>query len=632
MKQSRRRLTVASAIGLWSMLLLTLCSTTPVFAQWEYVYGEPRTRERGYNGVTPVVNCGGIAGGYIAVGYSEQSPNTGVYDSYIVRTNASGGKIWEKKIDVQGGGRNDFATSVLEIPTTSTGAAGGFIVAGTTIEPGAASGTTDAYVMQLDCNGNIVWLRTYGTPGVADEAWDITVTRFGSGPPPLPGGPAPVPGDYVVAGSTFGGLPVTQDALLFRISAIGLLVWDQSYTATGIDFLTSVIEAHQLVNVGDIVAAGGTTSYGSAFQGLAIRVDGNTGRFVAAPPQNVADHGGPNSNEIFNNVTELSVAPLAGNLVFTGSTTVNGPRDIYVVRTGPNPCGLRLQTVIVGPATADIDDAYDIIESQHTYVDGSGAVVVRLGDLVLTGEASNNSPNTEAFLLSLAANPLTVGAVAKTYGDITPPGTGIFADGGRSLADDGTGFIVCGYSTSNFLFNNDPEQLYLVKTDGAGLSGCENQWNPSNKQVSWAPGCRTVSTLTPLATNVLVRTPVDLCTPNSVCPRRPCIVKLPNNGNDGGHQGLSGAEPTIELSSLRSYPNPVKRGGAVTLEFTSSTSNPIEVTVTSALGETVERLTTENGGGLTRFSFRTDDLAAGAYIIEVSDGARKGTVRIIVTD
>lgn len=631
MKQLGRIIAGVPTRWLWSMLLLSLCSTSTVLAQWEFVYGNPTTRERGHNGVAPVVSCGGLAGGYIAVGYSEQAAGTGVYDSYIIRVNAAGGKIWEETIDVHGNGGNDVATSVIEIPATSTGNSG-FMVVGTTVEPGAAGGATDVYVMQLDCNGNIVWLQTYGTPGIPDEARDITVARFGSGPPPLPGGPAPVPGDYIVAGSTFGGLPVTQDALLFRISALGALVWDHSYTANGIDFLNAVIEARQLVNVGDIVAAGGTTSFGNGMQGLAMRVNGNNGLFAAVPPQNVANHGGPNSGEVFNNVTELTVQPLIGNLVFTGVTTVNPPQDIYVVRTGPNPCALRAQTVVTGPTGTDIDIAFDIIEAQHNYFNSAGLPVVRIGDLALTGEASNSSPNTEMFLLTLAANPLTIGAVAQTYGDITPPGAGTFADGGRSLADDGSGFILCGYSTSNFLFNNDPEQLYLVKTDGSGFSGCENQWTPANKQVGWVPGCATLATLTPLTRAVLVRTPKDLCTPNSVCPRRPCIIRLPDNGNDGGHQGVSDVDPKIEMSSLRSYPNPVKRGGAVTLEFTSSTSKPIEVTVTNTLGEAVERMTTENNGKPVRFSFRTDELSAGVYIIEVSDGSKKETVRIIVTD
>jgi len=615
-------LSVVLAAGVWS--------SSSAFAQWENVYGSPCTRERGHGGVAPVVNCAN--GGYIAVGYKETNCGSGVYDSYVLRVNAAGATMWEETIDVTAFGGNDVAYSVVEIPAGGgPGGNGGFIVVGTVTEPATVGGSLDAYAMELDCNGNIIWVQTYGTGGVIDEARDITVAQNGFGPPPIPGGPAPAPGDYVIAGWTFGGLPVTQDAVLFRITPLGAVVWSQSYTANGADYLNAVIEARQ-ANVGDIVAAGGTTSYGNGVQGLAIRVDGNTGLFTAAQHR-VADHGGP-SNEVFNNVTELSVAPNRGNLVFVGSTTLNAPTDIYAVETPVNPCNLIAQNVVTGAVSGDIDQAFDVIESPNNYFDAVGNLVVRRGDLALTGEASNGSQNTEMFLLTLNPANLNVAGVAKTYGDITPPGNGTLADGGRSLADDGSGFILCGYAMANFLFNADPEHFYMVKTTGAGVSNCENAWNPGNQSVTWGPGCQLPPTLVPFSNTPKVTTFISWMTWRSVCPRQPCIIKLPGNGqgNDGGHQGVSGVDPTTKMSSLRFYPNPVKKGGAVTLEFASAPSSAIEVTVTNGVGESVERMTTTSDGALTRFSFRTDDLSAGVYVVEVSDGTNKETVRIIVTD
>jgi len=608
------------------MLIVSLIGSTGAYAQgWEYVYGNVCTRERGFNGVAQVMACAPVGSGYISVGYKETGCGTGVYDSYIVRTNAGGGAGWEAVVDVQGCGGNDFATSVVEEPNGN-----GFLVVGTTSEVGCPGpGTTDAYAMMLDCNGNVIWVQTYGTPGINDEARDVTLAQLGSGIPPVPGGFPPLPGDYVIAGSTFSGLPVTQDALLFRITPAGMLVWNSAYNSPGRDFLNAVIESsipNGWGTVGDIIAAGGTSSFGNGLQGLALRVDGNTGTFVTIPPQSIADHGGP-SNEIFNNVTELRQLPFAGDLVFVGFTTVNGPTDIYAVRTSPDPCTMLAQNVVTGAFSNDVDVAYDVCEVQSNYPGGA-----LQGEVALTGEATNGSASTEMFLLTLVPGNLNVAGVAMTYGDITPPGAGTLPDGGRSLADDGSGFILCGYATANFLFDGDPEHYYQVKTNGLGQSGCENPWTPGNQSVTWFPGCWTQPISAPLANMPQQRTSKFIQTPIPVCPRQPCIIKLPNNGNDGGHQGVSGIDPTIEMSALRSYPNPVKRGGSVTLEFTSGTSNPIEVRVTNTLGETIEKLTTENEGGLSRLSFRTEELSAGVYMVEVSDGVKTETVRIVVNE
>jgi len=627
MKQRNTRFAITLPAWLSMLLLAGVCSSTSAFAQWEQVYGGVCTSESGEKGVAPVVNCGG--GGYIAVGSAETSCGSGVSDSYIVRVNAVGTVIWEETVNIDGGTGNDIATSVIELPIGGgVNGGGGFLVVGTTDEP-AGTGNTDCYAMELDCNGNVIWVQTYGTAGVRDEARDVTIMQNGNGIPPTPGGPPPLANDYVIAGSTVGGTPPTQDGLLFRITPAGLLVWNSEYNGSGIDFLRAVVEA-RIVGAGDVVAAGGTTSYGNVVQGLALRVDGNTGTLIAIPPHGLADYGGT-AKETFNAVAELTVGANAGNLVFAGVTTVNQSNDIYVVKTTFDPCTMLAQNVVTGSATNDNDVAFDIIEAQNTYTNSTGTVVTA-GDLALTGEAGNGSGSLEMFLLTLNSANLNVAGVAKTYGDITPPGNGTLPDGGRSLADDGSGFILCGYETANFLFNNDPRQLYLVKTNGSGVSNCENPWSPGNQSVTWTNGCWVPPIFTPLATAVWLRTPATQSTAMSVCPRQPCIIRLPNNGNDGGHQGLSDVDPTVEMSALRSYPNPVKKGGAVTLEFTSSTSHPIDVKVTNALGQTVETLTTENNGNPTRLGFRTEELPAGVYVIEVGDGTKRETVRIVVTE
>jgi len=622
MRQSGRRSARLSATWLWAVLLLNLCSTKLVFAQAEFVYGGPNTRERGHNGVAPVTNCVTVGGSYIAAGYSEAGAGSGVYDSYVVLHSTVG---WEVTVDVNGSGGNDVAYSVVEIPAGggSTGN-GGFLVVGTTDEPGGTS--TDVYAMELDCNGNVNWIKTYGVAGVAEEGRDVVLTLNGSGPPPLPGGPAPTAGDYVIAG--WSAASGTLDALLLRIDVNGTLVWDNTYDTGGDDFLNAVIETNTITR-GDIVAAGGTTGdcNGMGDQGLALRVDGNDGTLGLAP-HGMADYG-ETAVEVFNNVVELTVQPEFGNLAFVGSTTYSGPTEIYVVKTDPNPCTLLAQTMVIGPIDTDINDAYDVTEVRTNYSSGAA-----YGDLALTGEATNQTQNSEMFLLTLRPLDLAVSTVAQTYGDQTPPGTGIYADGGRSLVEDGKGFMLCGYSMSNFLFNNDPEQLYLVKTDSRGISKCENPWAPFNQDIDWDFGCMRPILAQPMVETALHGSSNPLTTPVNVCPRRPCIIKLPNhNGEDGGRRDSPDGGRKIDLSNaiLHIDANTVEHGAAVTFDVNPRLAKPFNVRVTNSRGQVVETMRAENEGGPSRFSFRTEDLPAGVYLIEVNDGAGKETVQITVT-
>ncbi|MBA7479845.1 hypothetical protein ES707_15286 [subsurface metagenome] len=86
-------------------------------------------------------------GGYILAGYTGD-----VYcDVYLVKTDASGNMEWEKTID---GGEDDLAYAVEQ--TTD----GGYIIAGETSSYGADYG--DVYLVKTDASGNKEWDKTFG--------------------------------------------------------------------------------------------------------------------------------------------------------------------------------------------------------------------------------------------------------------------------------------------------------------------------------------------------------------------------------------------------------------------------------------------------------------------------------------
>lgn len=202
-------------------------------------------------------------GGYVLAG-STEIPGTGSYDVYLIRTDASGNKLWEK---TYGGPADDYGRSVwvnkdgtmlIAGETRSFGAGGsgiylikvdasgvelwskcisggnddwaetartisdGIIIAGGTKTFGA--GMSDAYLVKTDANGNKLWHRTFGGPA-DDRAYDLQQTTDGG---------------FIIAGATasFGGGGI--DAYLIKADSTGNKQWEKYYGGEADDWARSV--------------------------------------------------------------------------------------------------------------------------------------------------------------------------------------------------------------------------------------------------------------------------------------------------------------------------------------------------------------------------------------------------------
>jgi len=209
---------------------------------WTKVYG-------GIDGeaFTSVLQPSSCSGCIIASGYTE-SFGEGDDDIYVVKTDSAGNILWSK---TYGDSLSDVSYAMIE---TSDG---GFLLAGSTTSSGA--GMEDAIVMKIDASGNLLWNKTFG--GAADYEDGNFIT-------PAPGGA------YIISGRTGSFGAGNEDVFLFKVDTAGNLFWtkaiggvfhDKGYGVATVPFETN------------FAVCGGTMSFGPGmsltFNAYFIKVD-----------------------------------------------------------------------------------------------------------------------------------------------------------------------------------------------------------------------------------------------------------------------------------------------------------------------------------------------------------------------
>ncbi len=169
-------------------------------------------------------------GNYVLVGYTtsndgDVSGNHGEIDVWIVKLDENGNILWQKTL---GGSIGEMGLSVVQ-------ADGGYILAGLTASnDGDVSGNhgyTDAWIVKLDKNGNILWQKTLG--GSKADAVNSIIR---------------VDGGFVAAGytaSSDGDVSENQgetDVWVVRLDEEGNIIWQKSYGGSGNDAANSIVQ------------------------------------------------------------------------------------------------------------------------------------------------------------------------------------------------------------------------------------------------------------------------------------------------------------------------------------------------------------------------------------------------------
>jgi hypothetical protein len=226
-------------------------------------------------------------GGYIIIGHTE-SYGAGDVDIWLVKTDASGNKAWDKTF---GGADIDQGNSVQQ--TTD----GGYIIVGTTCTYEVNS--RDVRLFKTDSAGNTVWDKTFGAASVWDEGNSVKQTSDGG---------------YVIVGSR-----------LVKTDASGSKVWDR---ALGGDVAWIAGNSVQQTAEGGYIVAGSIHAYVAGDPDFALLKTDASGHGIWFKAF------GTSNNEFGNSVQQTT----DGGYIMTGYSHTNGAgnADVWLIKTGAN--------------------------------------------------------------------------------------------------------------------------------------------------------------------------------------------------------------------------------------------------------------------------------------------------------
>ncbi len=168
----------------------------------------------------------------VIAGFSNSFGNGG-YDALIIKTDKNGNTLWQK---TWGGLDWDFANSICKSSD------GNLIVCGNTYS--FERGNSDAFVIKLDLNGNLIWQKIYGGSNF-DELKCIIPTSEGG---------------FIAAGTTMSYGEINGDIWITKLNSTGDSTW----------FVTNGGNKHDKGNgivqdkFGDYLICGGTRSFPSS--------------------------------------------------------------------------------------------------------------------------------------------------------------------------------------------------------------------------------------------------------------------------------------------------------------------------------------------------------------------------------
>ncbi|MEO8149447.1 MAG: PKD domain-containing protein [Bacteroidia bacterium] len=227
---------------------------------WDKRYGGT-----GNDNLTCLANT--LDGGYIVGGFSASDSSgeitqysRGSYDYWILKVDASGNILWEKRY---GGSDGDFLAAVT--PTTD----GGYLLAGNSAsgisgdKSQSSQGGSDYWLVKIDSTGNILWDKDFG--GNLDESASAGVYQLADG-------------NYVMGGFSWSDIsgdktePLkggSYDGWIIKIDTAGNKIWDKDFGGPGDEgvALSPTNDGGFILGAGSTSNAGGDKSENNIYPG-----------------------------------------------------------------------------------------------------------------------------------------------------------------------------------------------------------------------------------------------------------------------------------------------------------------------------------------------------------------------------
>ncbi len=232
-------------------------------------------------------------GGYALVGFATISDQ--LIQAWLAKTDANGTIQWKQTYGTSG--ENELYTIIQ----TSDG---GYTLGGYTTSTGA--GQNDFWIIKTDSNGTMLWNYAYGT-----SSHDMLSTFVQTSD-----------GGYALFGYSNSSSTSTEDFMMIKISASGILEWTKIYEDSNIDEAFSGIQTSD----GGYALAGVTAATNGTVYGRMIKTDTDGGL------QWSKTYGASNENVLY---TLVEVTD--GGYVLTGFTkTTASSEDYWLLKTDQN--------------------------------------------------------------------------------------------------------------------------------------------------------------------------------------------------------------------------------------------------------------------------------------------------------
>ena len=428
---------------------------------------------------------------------------------------------------------------------------GGFIVVGNTTSFGA--GATDIYVIKTDINGDTLWTKTYG--GINSESGNSVRQTTDGG--------------YIIAGATasYGTL---SEGYVIKTNSVGDTLWTKTYGGIDNDEFNSVKQTTD----GGYILCGESKSFGLGVNYVYLVKTDSLGNV-----QWSGTYGGTVSNY----GAEVQQTTYGGYAV--GGSIWTSKMDVLLFKT--NASGLLTWSKVYGGQFAD--QGYSMQQTSD-------------GGYIVSGMTDAFTFQSSIDVYVVKTNSIGDTLWTKVYGAITDMGNSVrqTPDGGYIIGGHNIGFNLPGYYSKD---------IYLIKTDALGNSGC-HQINPHSHALN---------------ITLLTSTPVTTVGSGGIVtnPRTQVHSKTITVG-DACNPSVATNELIAEDEQIIIAPNPFSNQTIIT----SAKYNIQRIKIMDVLGNIVR--SEEFGVGRKEAVIEKGELSNGIYFVQITDENRDVVNRKIV--